>query len=244
MKFAPFASSIRRGHLRDNTEKDLAAHLETALRGVIIGDRWPKSGIDVVVTILEGEEDNWWGDQIIGEATESKANGKWGLMTVLASCITVASAAIADAGIDCVDLVSGGVAALVRQENADQADKQAKTEQDQHFMMVLDPCPAEHPKILAACVVGHLSARDEVTEFWFKGGGFKSKDGSGSLTAGNLEQHLLDGAVRAAAASRTVLGAAVKEASQLRLGLSQPVGMVKDSTKQSTHGEDMHMHGA
>ena len=42
-----------------------------------------------------------------------------GLLGVLAGAITCASAAIADAGIECLDLVSGGVAALVRKRGLD-----------------------------------------------------------------------------------------------------------------------------
>ena len=70
--------------------------------------------MDVIITILEGEEDRWVGDD------ESKASGQWGMMNVLSGCITVAAAAIADAGIDCVDTVSGGVAALVKQANMEE----------------------------------------------------------------------------------------------------------------------------
>lgn len=122
-------------------------HLETALRGVIIGERWPKSGVEVVITILEGEEDAWWGDAGAGSGSGL------GLLNVLAGCITVASAAIMDAGIDCVDMVAGGVAAITK-------DGQQK---------ILDPCLAEHQDIVAACAVGYLASRDEITEIWLKG---------------------------------------------------------------------------
>ena len=96
------------------------------MRGVIIGERWPKSGVEVVVTILEGDEDGWWGDA-------HAAGSGWGLLNVLAGCITVASAAITDAGIDCVDMVCGGVAAIVR--NPDSND-------EKDLLRILDPCPA------------------------------------------------------------------------------------------------------
>jgi exosome complex component MTR3 len=120
--------------------------LETALRGVIIGERWPKSGVEVVVTILEGDEDGWWGDAASG----GNATGSgWGLLNVLAGCITVASAAITDAGIDCVDVVCGGVAAITRNPGSKQEDQLAR---------ILDPC-----------LVGYLASRDEITEIWMKG---------------------------------------------------------------------------
>jgi exosome complex component MTR3 len=181
VKFAPFATRQRRGYVRDASERDLSVHLETALRGVIIGDRWPKSGCEVVITVLEGEEDAWWGDRQQG--TESK--GGWGMMSVLAGCVTVASAALIDAGIDCVDMVSGGVAALVRDEGSTPT-------------LVLDPSPPE-PDVTAACTVAYLQSSDEITELWMKG------------DAGNNVERLTEHAVRAANMTRSVLAEAVRE---------------------------------
>ncbi|KAL5113964.1 3'-5'-exoribonuclease [Pleosporales sp. CAS-2024a] len=157
VKFAPFATRHRRGYIRDSTERDLGVHLESALRGVMIGERWPKSGVEVVVTVLEGDEDGWWGDF----DTEASAIGSgWGLLNVLAGCITVASAAITDAGIDCVDVVTGGVAAIVRNSGSNE---------QQDVVALLDPCPAEHKEVVAACAVAYLASRDEMTEVWMKG---------------------------------------------------------------------------
>ena len=173
--------------MRDSTERDLSAHLETALRGVIIGERWPKSGVDVIITVLEGEEDRWWGDEI---AAGTVGIGGWGLMSVLAGAITAASAALVDAGIDCVDLLSGGVAAVVGPASGKQ-------------QTVLDPAPAEHEHVSACCVVGYLEGRDEVTELWVKG------------DAGSHSATLLDNAVEAASASRTVLVDAMMDIAKL-----------------------------
>ncbi|GAB1736703.1 hypothetical protein NU219Hw_g8320t1 [Hortaea werneckii] len=188
VKYAPFATRHRRGYVRDSSERDLGAHLDTALRGVIIGERWPKSGVEVVITVLEGEEDGWWGDEA------GRQEGGWGMMGVLAGCITVASAALVDAGIDCVDVISGGVAAVVQ-------DAEQKGERQ----LVLDPCPAEHGKLRAACVVGYLQSRDELTECWIKG------------DAGVEVESLVDEAVKAASLSRTVLVEAIKESVQMKL---------------------------
>lgn len=149
VKYAPFATRQRRGYLRDSSERDLSTHLETALRGTLIAYRWPKSGVDVVVTIIEGE--------LTKEAARDQGIEEWEMMNVLSGCITVASAAIADAGIDCVDTVSGGVAALVSGAEGSEPT------------MVLDPVPSEHEEILAACCVAYLPSRDEITNLWFKG---------------------------------------------------------------------------
>ncbi|KAH9897296.1 exoribonuclease [Xylariomycetidae sp. FL2044] len=155
VKYAPFATRQRRGYLRDSTERDLGVHLETALRGAIIADRWPKSGVDIIVTIIEGDQDR--------NAPQRQRDGGWDTMNVLSGCITVASAAIADAGIDCVDIVGGGVAALVvpKDESKGKIQKQP--------IIVLDPVVAECQQILAACCVAYLPTRDEITNIWFKG---------------------------------------------------------------------------
>jgi exosome complex component MTR3 len=149
VKYAPFATRQRRGYLRDSSERDLSVHLETALRGVIIADRWPKSGVDIIVTIIEGDQER--------EISHSQGDEQWDMMNVLGACITVASAAIADAGIDCVDTVAGGVAALVTTKDSDTPT------------IVLDPVSSEHDAILAACCVAYLPSRDEITNLWVKG---------------------------------------------------------------------------
>jgi exosome complex component MTR3 len=189
VKFAPFATRYRRGYIRDSTERDLGVHLESALRGVIIGERWPKSGVEVVVTILEGDEDGWWGDSDTGG---SASGSGWGLLNVLAGCITVASAAITDAGIDCVDVVTGGVAAITR--NPDSKD----------LTRLLDPCPAEHKEIVAACAVAYLASRDEITEMWMKG------------DIGTDPDALVEGATHAAVGSLAVVKEVLLEALQAK----------------------------
>jgi exosome complex component MTR3 len=183
-------------------------HLETALRGVIIGDRWPKSGVDVVITILEGEEDRWWEDD---NQPECGPVNQWGMMNVLSGCITAASAAISDAGIDCVDMVSGGVAAVIRDR---ELHLSAKSGADPtQLTLVLDPVPSEHTEILAACVVGYLPSRDEITDLWAKGD-FEtgcSEDGRSSYDS------LSENAIEAAKGSHRVLNAALKESVSLKL---------------------------
>ncbi|KEY66585.1 hypothetical protein S7711_01879 [Stachybotrys chartarum IBT 7711] len=149
VKYAPFATRQRRGFLRDSSERDLSMHLETALRGVLIADRWPKSGVDVIVTIIEGDQAR--------QTSIEQGREEWDMMSVLSGCITVAAAALADAGIDTVDTVSGGVAALVSGSDDEQAS------------VVLKSLPADHEKILAACCIAYLPLREEVTNMWLKG---------------------------------------------------------------------------
>lgn len=182
--------------MRDSSERDLGVHLETALRGVVIGERWPKSAADVVITVLEGEEDGAHND---GQENRGGETGGCGLMSVLAGCITAASAAIVDAGIDCVDMVSGGVAAITTEGMSG-----GKSE------VLLDPTPSEHV-IRAACLVAYLPSRDEITEMWMKG------------NAGTQTEDLIEQAVKCAGLARTVLADAVKEAVESKLGVVVPI---------------------
>ena len=201
VKYAPFATRRRRGYLRDSSERDLGVHLETALRGVIIGDRWPKSGVDVIITILEGEEDQWWGDD---RGKGSITAAEWGMMSVLSGCITVASAAIADAGIDCVDVVSGGVAAVVRGSGS--AGEPT---------LLLDPVPSEHQEVVSACIVAYLPSRDEITDLWVKGDIGHENQKESQISS---YEDLADNAVQAALGSHRVLVEALKETAALKLG--------------------------
>lgn len=179
-------------------ERDLGVHLDAALRGVIIGDRWPKSGAEIVVTVLEAEDNAWWADEAgVSSSRQRGGIGGWGMMTVLAGCITAASAALAEAGIDCVDLATGGVAALVRPSSIPTSIRENGQTSD--LRLVLDPSPSEHEEIVAACVVAYLGSRDEVTEIWMKG------------DVGAASDTLMDGAINAALAVRGVLTEAVKE---------------------------------
>ena len=187
VKFAPFATETRRGYIRDSTERDLGIHLENALKGLIIPDRWSKSAIDVAVTVLEGEEP--W----LGHNEQNLGTQNAGLLNILAGSITVASAALLDAKIDCLDLMTGGVAASVQTTG-------------QALSHVLDPSPAEHEDIHSACVVGYLPSRDELTEVWTTG----SLSGGDQGDASNFES-LLDHAIGAARAIQFVLKEVVVE---------------------------------
>ena len=201
IKFAPFATKQRRGYVPDPSERDLAAHLETALRGTLLAERWPKSGVDIIITILEGEEDS-----PVGQTTH-RTEG-WETMTILSGCITVASAAIANAGIDCIDLVTGGVAAFV--------DQPGRPPQ-----VVLDPCAFDHEEVRRACVVAYAQSRDEITEMWAKGSGsFPGGDDSANLDF----ETLVDNAVEAASAARLVLVEALRESTEAKLQRLKPPG--------------------
>jgi exosome complex component MTR3 len=168
---------------------------------VIIGDRWPKSGVDVIITVLEGEEDRWWGEEATGGANGGANTGSWGFMTVLSACVTAASAALVEAGIDCVDVVAGGVAAIVRNPDVKGKSKRVSSANntESSTSIVVDPSPSEHHDVLASCVVGYLPQRDEITELWISG----NIDSDG--------ERLIDGAIEAARLTGTVLFETIRD---------------------------------
>ena len=122
-------------------------------------------------------------------------------MNVLAGCITTASAAIADAHIDCLDLVAGGVASFVS-DSSDGSPLPAP-------QLMLDTDPAEHRSIVSACVVAYMPTRDEITEVWLKGDSSKVLHVVDDNRTGH--EILLDGAVDAARGASSVLAEAIRE---------------------------------
>ena len=218
VKFAPFASLQRRGYVRDAGERDLAVHLETALRGVLVSERWPKSGIDVIITILEGEEDDHDDESFMHSSGNPSQVKGLGMMSILSGCITVASAAIADAGIDCVDFVTGGVAAIVRQptikgQNAESEMAHGHSELEE--LTMADPCPSEYGDLHAICVVGYLQSRDELTLLWVKGGSLEDKHDSSKIHS--TPNTLIDKAIQAAVAARLVVIEAIRESTEVKV---------------------------
>ena len=185
----------------------MGAHLENALKGVIIPDRWPKSALDVAITVLEAEDE---GVGIINE-DGSKSLRTLAMMNVLASCITVATAALVDAKIDCLDLMTGGVAASVE------------------GVKMLDPAPAEHGKVEAATVVGYLPIRDEVTELW------TVTDGAGA----DAVDSVLDGAIDAAKAVQKLLKDVIVEAATREANTLSSKEKGKASTNDESNDFEM-----
>lgn len=139
------------------------------------------------------------------------------MMNVLAGCITVASAAIADARIDCLDLVAGGVSAIVM--NDDQKGKKKGVGENgmqesvpQDRSLILDPNPSEHKDIVSVCLVGFMPSRDEMTELWLKGD--IPEFSALARDPGFSYESLIDGAVSAACGAQAVLVDAVRESAE------------------------------
>lgn len=98
LKFAPFACAARRGQQADAEEEELGLVLGEALASTVCLHRYPKSAIEVFVTVLEDDG------------------------AVLAAALTAAGLALADAGIHMFDLVVG--AAVVARGEAVLVDPQ------------------------------------------------------------------------------------------------------------------------
>ena len=195
VKFAPFAARQRRGYIRDSTERDIGTHLETALNGVIIPDRWPKSAVDIVITVLEAEDDL----EKSSQTRHLSGVASVGNMNVVSGSITVATAALLDARIDCLDLLTGGVAATLSSD-------------DGKALKILDPSPSEDPSCKAVCVVGYMPTRDEITLIWASGDIPDIPINDDEQTPGF--DSLLDSAVNAARGSHVVLSQVATDRAQ------------------------------
>ncbi|XP_052817283.1 exosome complex component MTR3-like [Mya arenaria] len=82
-KFAPFSCRQRRQHMQDAEEKDYSVQLLEALEPAVLLHKFPKAQVNIYITVLQND----------GSA--------------LAASMTCASMALADAGIEMYDLVTG-----------------------------------------------------------------------------------------------------------------------------------------
>lgn len=130
VSFAPFSGRARVGYVAGAKEKDFSLHLQSALAPSVRLDLFPKSVVDVYVNVLEMD----------------------GQMATLAAAVTCASAAIADAGIDCMDTVTGSSAFL------------------KEGQIYLDPEEAdEGTPQEAQMMVAYLAALGELSEVYTRG---------------------------------------------------------------------------
>ncbi|XP_071514140.1 exosome complex component RRP41-like isoform X2 [Panulirus ornatus] len=83
VKMAPFSCPVRRSPQPDKQQREMSRQLKDALETVIILDKFPKSQIDVYVTVIEDDGG------------------------LLAACITAAGLAICHANIDVYDILIG-----------------------------------------------------------------------------------------------------------------------------------------
>ncbi|KAI9179681.1 3'-5'-exoribonuclease [Blastocladiella emersonii ATCC 22665] len=89
-RLATFAQPKRRGFVKDVVEKEYSRVVAEALSPAVRLDSFPKASVDVHVTVLQDD----------------------GTLAAVAAAITAASLALADAGIELFDLVSGAAAAF------------------------------------------------------------------------------------------------------------------------------------
>ncbi|XP_047470815.1 exosome complex component MTR3-like [Penaeus chinensis] len=83
VKMAPFSCPVRKPPQPDRQQKEMSRQLKEALETVIILDKFPKSQIDVYVTVIEDDGG------------------------LLAACITAAGLALCHASIDVYDMIVG-----------------------------------------------------------------------------------------------------------------------------------------
>jgi len=139
-------------------ERFLALRLEKLIKPMLLGHLFPKSGIDVNISVLE-------------------YTGTWNLLAIATNAV---SAAIAEARIDVVDLVSASSFALLEDG------------------IVIDPSGEEEQASFGG-VVGYMASMGEITDVWI----------SGSLEVEDEDDmHIDSGHVRLGESLKTVISAA------------------------------------
>ena len=139
---------------------------------MLLGHLFPKSGIDLNIAVLE-------------------YSGKWSLLAI---AINAASAAIAEAGIDVVDLVSASSFAVTGSG------------------LVIDPTGDEEEEASAGGVVGYMASTGEITDLWVMGSLEIEEEGDMDVDSGHVRfGAMVKKVVSAAADSRLVINHALME---------------------------------
>lgn len=139
---------------------------------MLLGHLFPKSGIDVNIAVLE-------------------YTGKWSLLALATNAV---SAAIAESGIDAVDLVS--------------ASSFAVTDDG----LVIDPSGEEEEMASAGGVVGYMASKAEITDAWITGSLEVEEEGDMDVDSGHVRfSEMLKRTVSAAADARLVVNHAILE---------------------------------
>eukprot|EP00041_Stephanoeca_diplocostata_P000460 m.14865 g.14865 ORF g.14865 m.14865 type:complete len:270 (-) comp10548_c0_seq1:199-1008(-) len=131
-KFAPFASRRqRRGHMQDEEEKELSSVLSQTLSAAVRLDQYPKSLIDLSILVLEDD----------GSA--------------FAAAVTCAAIALADAGIEMLDMVCACTVCRV-------APKSALAATHGVGSILVDPTEDDVGPTDAVLTVSYMPAFDEI----------------------------------------------------------------------------------
>ncbi|KAJ3261281.1 Exosome complex component MTR3 [Chytriomyces hyalinus] len=131
VRLAPFAGLKRKGYMKDTNEHSLAKNLATALTPSLLLAHLPKSQIDIHIQILQATAGHVSASSTSSTTVLPPPSFATNLSLLLSPCITVASLALADAGIEMMDSVVGCSVGLFR-----------RTDKNSLFWMV-DPSEEE-----------------------------------------------------------------------------------------------------
>ena len=160
--------------------------------------------------LTDGQKVVWTWSSLLSKWKKSlpvqmETQGLWifSKFQVCSGCISAASAAVVDAGVDCYDIVTGGVSAICRRDPP-AASPASKTSCD----VASDFLDLNTGPVVAACLVGYSESRDELTELWISGSA-SSTETTGSNFNAHMEP-MIDQAVENAKFNRLVLVESLK----------------------------------
>ncbi|KAL2315472.1 Exosome complex component mtr3 [Schizosaccharomyces pombe] len=132
-RLSPFSTSVRQGHVQTVEEKSYSQMIEAAISPSILLHLYPKSSIDVYIQVIESD----------------------GALATLAAAISCASSAIADANIDCIDLVTGS--SVLFNPNTDE------------YWIDPDYVDERARAAKGSVVMGYMASLGHVTQVWERG---------------------------------------------------------------------------
>ncbi|KAF9306165.1 hypothetical protein BGZ74_007367 [Mortierella antarctica] len=141
IKFATFSCAKRRTNVRDPQEKNLSLIITQALTPAVRLDLLPKSAIDVYITVLESD----------------------GISSCLSAAITAASAALAHAGIEMLDLVAACSASYIPTGPSITATESAGSIASSPPQIFMDADLEEEKHEQGSIVLAYMPSRNEVT---------------------------------------------------------------------------------
>eukprot|EP00833_Pecoramyces_ruminatium_P011044 jgi/Orpsp1_1/1185076/evm.model.c7180000092224.2 len=116
-KFAPFSCNKRCGYIRNAQEREYSLIIQQAFLPAIRLNLYPKSSIDIYITVLEND----------------------GTTACLAAAITCASIALTDAGIQMYDLVAAASATCIKGNICLDPDASEENDTNSKFMLSYMP---------------------------------------------------------------------------------------------------------
>ncbi|KAI9223857.1 mRNA transport regulator 3 [Blastocladiella britannica] len=183
-RFAPFSQRQRRGFIKSAVEKEYSKLIHSALMPAIRLESFPKASMDVHIMVMEED----------------------GVHAAIAAGISAASLALADAGIELYDLVTGSAAGFLSAHDDDMDD----------VTVTMDMTAQEESHAKGTLLLAYMSSRRQVTQMIQSG-----------VIPSDAEERGVDYCIDAAAETHTLMTERLASAASAQLSaVAKGMGMM------------------